>query len=111
MDSLTKSSNLDRRTQNSDKFRKYMDVVEKFKTELDSSNKMSEEIKRLKEDRKKRLQAKEKEEIAYEQGRNDETFKKKNYCEYYYTPKYEKGSYRDRFPINKPIEPNRFVHS
>lgn len=31
------------------------------------------------------------------------SFQKKNYIEYY-TPKYEKGSYHDRFQVDKPLD-------
>ena len=38
-----------------DKLKKYAEAVEKFKDQLETSNKMSEELRRLKEERKRRL--------------------------------------------------------
>lgn len=37
------------------KFKKYMSTIEKFKDQVKTNDKMSEELKKLREDRKKRL--------------------------------------------------------
>lgn len=43
-----------------DKLKKYAEAVEKFKDQLEASNKMSEELQRLKDERKRRLETKKK---------------------------------------------------
>lgn len=45
-------------TELDEKLKKYSNTVDKFNDQLETTNKMSEEIKKLKEDRRRRLEAK-----------------------------------------------------